>query len=152
MVQSIRNEYLCMVTDFGLQQGRMFCISEKLNGQTLAEALNSKIADGAVLTEPLVRKIAVELLYALEEAGNLGLTHCNITPSNVFLSSDGVRLLGLGLSGWEPDVITNANYRLPVKAMPQYMSPEQVCLCIYLRMYVCTYALYTQTGTSNVYM
>lgn len=73
-----------------------------------------------------MRKIAVEILLGLEEAGNAGLTHSNLTPSNVFLSSEGVRVLGLGLAGWDPEVISNADYKLPCKAMPQYMSPEQL--------------------------
>jgi serine/threonine-protein kinase len=104
----------------------MYVVSELLAGQTLAEALNSKASQGAVLTEPLVRKIATEVLYGLADADEAGLPHCNLTPHNVFLSPDGVRVLGLGLSGWEPDCITDSSFKLPIKAQPQYMSPEQI--------------------------
>ena len=111
--------------DSGLQQGRMFACMQALQGQTMAEAMAVKAAHGQALTEEQVRRVAAELLVGLAEAAEAGLCHSNITPHNVLLTPGGVTLLGLGLAGWEPEMISNASYKLPVNMMPQYMSPEQ---------------------------
>jgi len=120
-VQDLQNRYICAVLDCGLQQGRMFLVQERLNGQTLAERLSLT----QVMTEAETTRMALHILAALEAAQAVELTHANITPSNIFLTPDNASLLGLGVAGWDPAMINNSNYKLPVKAIPQYMSPEQ---------------------------
>jgi len=126
VVESLRDQHVCAALDHGLQQGRMFVVLEFLQGQSLSEALAAKAAQGETLTVQQVHRLAVELLMGLEVAHANGLQHLNLSPANVFISDDGVKLLGLGLALWEPEMIGDASMRLPTKAMPQYMSPEQI--------------------------
>ena len=57
-------------------------------------------------------------------------------------------MLGLGVALWEPEMISNAALRLPVKALPQYMSPEQVSPpAIPSLLLMCIYTLFTHTYT-----
>eukprot|EP00802_Teleaulax_amphioxeia_P008056 Tamp_08064.p1 GENE.Tamp_08064~~Tamp_08064.p1 ORF type:complete len:769 (-),score=168.39 Tamp_08064:81-2297(-) len=114
---------VCRVLDHGLQQGRMFQAVERLQGKSLAEAMMS---NPGPMSEAHTKSLTIQLLQGLEAAHIGGLSHSNLVPANVFLANNGIKVLGLGVALWEPEMISNAALRLPVKAMPQYMSPEQV--------------------------
>ena len=64
----------------------------------------------------------MELLAGLEEAHASGLSHNNLVPANLMLSSDGVRLLGLGVSKRDPKFRTNSSKTRNPE--PQTPNPE----------------------------
>jgi len=119
----VSSPQICRVLDHGLQQGRMFQAVERLQGQSLAEAMTS---NPGPMSEAQTKAMAIQILLGLEAAHMGGLTHSNLVPANVFVDSRSIKVLGLGVALWEPEMISNAALRLPVKALPQYMSPEQV--------------------------
>ncbi len=119
----VSSPHVCRVLDHGLQQGRMFQAVERLQGKSLAEAMTS---NPGPMSEAQTKTMAIQILLGLEAAHMGGLTHSNLVPANVFVDNRSIKVLGLGVALWEPEMISNAALRLPVKAMPQYMSPEQV--------------------------
>jgi len=56
----------------------------------------------------------------------VGLVHGHVCPATIFLSTDGVRLLGLGVFAWEPDDLSDPRRlaALPSHIPANFFSPE----------------------------
>ncbi|MFE6054016.1 protein kinase [Kitasatospora sp. NPDC056446] len=76
------------------------------------------------LPEDAVHRLAVGLATALVEIHRAGLIHRDLTPSNVLLAEDGVRVIDFGIAraAEEDAELTHTG---GVIGSPPYMSPEQ---------------------------
>ena len=124
---------ICAVFDSGNWKGRPYFAMELLTGQTLDERLKQ-----GPLPAPLVGRIAVGALDALEAAHAIGIVHRDIKPANLFLTTAGkVKVLDFGLAKHRlpsapirqdaPTVAISITRQNSVVGTLAYMSPEQVC-------------------------
>ena len=121
------------VHDIGLFEGRPYLVSELLDGADL----DHKMAAGA-LTVRRSLQIAVEVAEGLAAAHSRGITHRDIKPGNIFVTSDGhAKILDFGIAKVADETVSeNAVTIAQTKTLgtedgavvgtPGYMSPEQV--------------------------
>jgi dipeptidyl aminopeptidase/acylaminoacyl peptidase len=108
--------------DVGTHEGAPYLVSERLEGQTLREAL----PQGGFPARKAV-DYAVQVARGLAAAHDKGIVHRDLKPENLFLTRDGhVKILDFGLAKLvnaprAPGTSTGA-----VLGTAGYMSPEQV--------------------------
>lgn len=123
----LRHPRAAMIFDAGrLADGRPFIVMEYVEGQTLAETLES---DGRFAPERAVR-VASEICEVLAEAHALGIVHRDLKPSNIMLNERGVCVLDFGIakvlaSSAEATKTFATTESGLVIGTPRYMSPEQ---------------------------
>lgn len=101
--------------DRGEGESGPFLVMEMLHGETLQERLGR-----GALPPPEAVAVAVELARALAHAHANGVLHCDLKPSNVFLTENGeVKVLDFGLA----HVFGTSGAR--GGGTPGYMAPEQ---------------------------
>ena len=110
------------VYDTGEHAGTPYIVMERLPGHTLADV----IAQGPMEPER-ARRMARQILGALESAHLAGLVHRDVKPSNVLIAADGqVKLADFGiaksLAGPRGADLTLTGQ---VVGTPAYLSPEQ---------------------------
>ncbi len=110
------------VHDFGVtSQGRCYYGMELLRGQTLEKRLEK----GPIGWREAVR-LACEAAEALGAAHAAGIVHRDITPSNLFLTDEGVlKLLDFGVSRTQERQEHESVAAPVVVGTPEYISPEQ---------------------------
>lgn len=110
------------VHDFGVtSQGRCYYGMELLRGQTLEQRLQK----GPIGWREAVR-LACEAAEALGAAHAAGIVHRDITPSNLFITEDGVlKLLDFGVSRTQERAEHESVGAPIVVGTPEYISPEQ---------------------------
>lgn len=109
------------VIDLGLdREGIPFIVMELLEGETLADIL----ADRGPLPLPYACELMVQVLEAVAAAHRVGIVHCDLKPSNVFVShrrpdQPVVKVFDFGIAegGLES--------RRGGAGTPLYMAPEQ---------------------------
>ena len=109
------------VYEQGLHDGTRFIAMQLLDGQTL----ESRIKAGP-LPMTFAVQVGSDVAEALMEAHEKGLIHRDVKPANIVITSNGVKLLGLGLT---PDKeiagSTSRDYYLsPEQALGQPLGPE----------------------------
>jgi Tol biopolymer transport system component len=115
--------------------GRLFLVMELVEGQTLADLLQSR---GALGIDQALR-LAAQVADALESAHAKGVVHRDLKPANIKLTADGhVKVLDFGLakaiggaetgaaSSGAPTVVAGTTTSGTFLGTPAYMSPEQV--------------------------
>jgi len=115
----LRHPNILEIYDFGEQDGFTYIVNEYAEGGTLASRLGAPMRPDAAL------QIVAQVAAGLDYAHGRGVLHRDIKPSNIFISADGVAVIGdfglvkilEGASG-----LTRAG---AVLGTPQYMSPEQ---------------------------
>ncbi|MEV1005639.1 hypothetical protein [Nonomuraea sp. NPDC050202] len=117
-VRRISSSYIARTVDAGLDDGHLYVVREHVRGRSLAETV---AADGP-LDADAVERVAVGLLTALTAAHLAGVTHRGLTPGNVIMGADGLRLTDLNLG--EP--AGEIGYRSPeqLKAEPYSSSAD----------------------------
>jgi serine/threonine-protein kinase len=120
----------CILTvhDVGESEGRLFVVTELLEGESLRE----RLARGTLRPEEAVA-IAADIAQGLGAAHEKGIVHRDIKPENLFLTRDGrVKILDFGLArvvATDPadtQAGTEAGTRPGiVLGTASYMSPEQ---------------------------
>jgi serine/threonine protein kinase/tetratricopeptide (TPR) repeat protein len=135
---AVSHPNICQLFEIGEHNGDPFLAMELLDGQSLAERLES----GPMPPQEAITT-AITVLSALDALHRRSIVHRDLKPSNVFLSPHGVKLLDFGLarpfafSADESATTLDVNISpsradtaltLPgiLLGTPRYMSPEQV--------------------------
>lgn len=87
--------------------------------------------DGAPLTGPMepgeARRIALQIVSALEAAHGKGIIHRDLKPANILLADGRVKLLDFGIAksrvGVTPEATMTSD--MTISGTPAYMAPEQ---------------------------
>ncbi len=127
---SLNHPRVCQIYEVDEHASGVFLAMELLDG----EALDARLKKGAMSPADAVQ-VAIEMLEALGALHERGFVHRDVKPSNVFLTSHGVKLLDFGLA--RP--IVDETVRIDASASgsqitrpgtivgtPRYMAPEQV--------------------------
>ncbi len=118
----LRHPGLVEIHDFGVTaEGRCYYAMELLQGQTLEQRLK----EGPLSWQRAVR-FACDAAQALGAVHQAGIVHRDITPSNLFITTEGeIKLLDFGVSKAarrQPEESVDAPV---VVGTPEYISPEQ---------------------------
>lgn len=122
---------IVQVFDFGKADGELFLAMELIEGKDLRTALGQAVARELLPSIPIAAYIVAEVAAGLDYAhrktdgygGSLGIVHCDVSPSNVMLSSDGyVKILDFGIARAS---FASALERRRLRGKPRYMAPEQ---------------------------
>jgi serine/threonine protein kinase len=124
-----KTRHIVRVTDHGEADGVTYLVMEFLDGMTLETKLSVGQNLSAVDVQTLVKHVARALEYAHAE----GVLHCDLKPSNLFLTrgEDGeilVKTLDFGIAQimrGRPSTGSFSTDRDLVFGTPGYMSPEQ---------------------------
>jgi len=92
-VASLNHPHICTLYDIGHQDNAGFLVMEYLEGETLAQRLES----GPLPLEEVLR-YATEIADALDKAHSKGVIHRDLKPANIMLTSTGSKLLDFGLA------------------------------------------------------
>ena len=92
-ISRLNHPHICSLYDIGEQDGETFLVMEYIDGETLAD----RILRGSVNLDDAIR-YGVQIADALAAAHRTGVVHCDLKPSNIMLSRDGVKLLDFGLA------------------------------------------------------
>ncbi|MGV9306426.1 serine/threonine protein kinase [Nonomuraea sp. NPDC003727] len=92
-VRRLSSSSIARTVDVGLHEGHLYVVREHVEGRSLAELV---AADGPLDAEA-VERVAVGTLTALTAAHLAGITHRGLTPSNVIMGADGLRVTDLDL-------------------------------------------------------
>lgn len=120
-VASLEHPNVCTVHEIGeTDDGQLYLAMPLYDGETLQQ----RIARGPLPVGEAV-EIAVQIARGLAKAHARGIVHCDIKPSNVFVTDDGVvKILDFGVAKLADVTLTGSG------AGPQgtlaYMSPEQL--------------------------
>ena len=137
VISSLSHPHICTLHDVGREGDTDFLVMELLEGQSLAQRLES----GSLPMEEVLR-LGIQIADALEKAHENGIVHRDLKPGNVMLTERGVKLLDFGLAKLHapaPETSATALGRLPTTAGSapltvegtllgtyQYMAPEQL--------------------------
>ena len=127
----LSHPYICTLYDVGQQDGVAYLIMELLEGETLAERLES-----GPLPIDRALALAVQIAEALDAAHTKGVIHRDLKTSNIMLTASGVKLLDFGLaklvhgeddeSRRTPTESLNLTGEGGVLGTLPYMAPEQI--------------------------
>jgi serine/threonine protein kinase len=118
-ISALNHPHICTLYDVGATpSGSGYLVMELVEGDTLA----ARLRKGALPMEQVLR-YGAEIADALAAAHAKGITHRDLKPGNIMLSTIGVKVLDFGLSrSDDDDTLTLAN---TVLGTPAYMAPEQ---------------------------
>ncbi|MBI3019366.1 MAG: serine/threonine protein kinase [Deltaproteobacteria bacterium] len=110
---------LVQVYDFGKTKGCYFLAMEYVDGSSLLE-LQKKIA---LLPEPYVLWMGLEILKGLSYAHHKGIYHRDLSPSNILISKSGeIKITDFGIAKFQTEFSEGTEF---LKGKHSYMSPEQ---------------------------
>ncbi len=134
-ISSLNHPHICTLYDIGSQDGIDFLVMEYLEGDTLAQRLEQK---GALPLDQALQ-VAIEIADALDKAHRQGITHRDLKPGNIMLTTAGAKLLDFGLAklrqpgtvGAEgfsaaPTMSAGLTGEGAILGTLQYMAPEQL--------------------------
>ncbi len=134
IVSSLNHPHICTLYDVGLQDGVQYLVMEHIEGETLRQRLER----GPM---PLARALeyAIQICDALDKAHRRGVIHRDLNPSNVMVTTTGVKLLDFGLAARRPPAGGVNLLQIPIghssegltaegtiMGTPHYISPEQL--------------------------
>jgi len=138
-ISALTHPHICTLHDVGNQDGVEYLVMELIDGQSLADRLES----GPLPPDQVVR-YGIEIADALEAAHRHGIVHRDLKPGNVMLTRSGVKLLDFGLAKHRAAAVQSEISQLsslPTELTPsrpalteqgtimgtfQYMAPEQL--------------------------
>ncbi|HWU85802.1 MAG TPA: serine/threonine-protein kinase, partial [Kofleriaceae bacterium] len=122
---------IVQVFDFGKADGELFLAMELIEGKDLRTVMSDAVARDLLPPAPIAAYIVSEVAAGLDYAhrktdvygGSLNIVHCDVSPSNVMLSTDGyVKILDFGIAR---ATFASALERRRLRGKPRYMAPEQ---------------------------
>lgn len=122
---------IVQVFDFGKADGELFLAMELIEGKDLRSAMGEAVSRDLMPPIPVAAFIISEAAAGLDYAhrktdgygGALGIVHCDVSPSNIMLSTDGyVKILDFGIAR---ATFASALERRRLRGKPRYMAPEQ---------------------------
>jgi serine/threonine protein kinase/tetratricopeptide (TPR) repeat protein len=122
---------IVQVFDFGKADGELFMAMELIEGRDLRAAMAQSTARDLLVPIPvaayIISETAAGLDYAHRKADGYGtplnIVHCDVSPSNVMLSTEGyVKILDFGIARAS---FASALERRRLRGKPRYMAPEQ---------------------------
>lgn len=116
---SVSNPRLVTVFDSGIDQGTPFLVMELVTGRTLRQVL----AEASPLPAAQAVAIAAAVCEGLDAAHAAGLVHRDITPANIMLAGQDVKILDFGIAraeGTAAGTLTGT-----ILGTAAYLSPEQ---------------------------
>src|SRR5437667_11214122 len=129
----LKSANVAHIYEIGEVEGHHFIAMEYVEG----EPLNTKIG-GRPMEAAEIVKLGIQIARALDEANSKGITHRDIKPQNIIVTSDAeVKMLDFGLAKLssvpsETDLTPESELATRVKTSPgvvmgtvNYMSPEQ---------------------------
>ena len=132
-VAALSHPNVLTLFDIGREEGRLYAVTELLEGETL----RTRLAFAGPSWKKAV-EIGIAVAEGLSAAHSRGIVHRDLKPENIFVTSDGrVKILDFGLARWESDSAgaeaatsapTAGGGTEPGWTMGTvgYMSPEQV--------------------------
>ncbi len=122
---------IVQVFDFGEADGDLYLAMELIEGKDLRTAQVEAAAYALPLPANLAAYVIAEIGAGLDYAhrkvdgmgGSLGIVHCDVSPANVMLSTEGyVKILDFGVARAS---FASAVERRRLRGKPRYMAPEQ---------------------------
>ena len=122
---------IVQVFDFGKADGELFLAMELIEGRDLRAAMAQATAQDLACPIPVAAYVISEAAAGLDYAHRktdlygsaLGIVHCDVSPSNVMLSSEGdIKILDFGIAR---ATFASALERRRLRGKPRYMAPEQ---------------------------
>lgn len=105
------------VYDAGVHEDRPYIVMERLPGKTFADELAGKPLPG-----PRVRRVANDVLGALQCAHDAGIIHRDVKPHNILIAADGsAKLTDFGIAKSLDNDVTKTR---DVLGTPAYLAPE----------------------------
>ncbi|MEA2339079.1 MAG: eukaryotic-like serine/threonine-protein kinase, partial [Thermoanaerobaculia bacterium] len=92
-ISALSNPHICALYDIGRADDTEYLVMEYIEGETLAD----RIVRGRLPLSQVLR-YGVEIAQALQHAHRAGITHRDLKPGNVMITSSGVKLLDFGLA------------------------------------------------------
>ncbi len=121
LMARVKNPRVVRATDAGLAGNTPYLVEEYVDGIDLAELdRRRRAAIGLGLPLWFVATVLRETCDALHSAHQAGVIHRDVKPSNVFGSSDGVRLGDFGIA-----VMRHENPREATSGTVRFMAPKQ---------------------------
>src|SRR4029079_11009354 len=111
--------------------GELFLAMELIEGKDLRTAMSQAVSRDLLPPVPIAAYIISEVASGLDYAhrkadgygGSLGIVHCDVSPSNVMLSTEGdIKILDFGIAR---ATFASALERRRLRGKPRYMAPEQ---------------------------
>lgn len=118
LARTLRHPNIVPLLDAGVHRDHPWLAFELVRGHTL----ESEIARGPIAVDR-VRKLAVDILRALEAAHEQHIVHRDVKPGNVMIVGDRALLLDFGAARTHESNLTGAGETI---GTPRYMAPEQV--------------------------
>jgi len=132
-ISALSHPNICALYDVGRDGETEYLVMEYLEGETLAD----RIARGSLPRSQLL-KWGAQIAEALQHAHRAGITHRDLKPGNIMITSSGAKLLDFGLAKFaeavpdrlDPEDTETRREPLTAAGMVvgtyQYMSPEQI--------------------------
>jgi serine/threonine protein kinase len=133
-ISALSHPNICALYDLGHEDGLEYLVMEYLEGETLAD----RIARGPLPASQVLR-YGEQIADALHCAHRAGITHRDLKPGNVMITSAGAKLLDFGLAKFvESEARVFSESSAPATRIGpltaegtivgtfQYMSPEQL--------------------------
>ncbi len=131
--RTLRHPGIVGVLDIGIQGDSSYIVMDFIEGHDLAQVIRAANDKNLPLPPTLCCYVAHVVALALDYAHRarsksgepLGLVHCDVSPSNIFVGNDGqVRLGDFGVA--HSRLVTNALTEKGIAGKAAYMSPEQI--------------------------
>ena len=131
ITRRLRHPHIVEVIDTGVADGTPFIVMDYVDGRNLRQVLSQCASRGILLPVDFAAYVAHAVSEALahahagsDEAGQpLGIVHCDVSPSNVFVSKLGeIKLGDFGVA------LTPGAWKIGTKTFGKihYLAPEQI--------------------------